>query len=98
MMFKPFLVDAGFPPHQIGLWVGTHGLVASIAGSLAGGLLSHRIPLLAAVGVTSALRTVAMAGEWYSPRRGRPPRMPSSRSPWPSTSSAAPSRPRCSLS
>ena len=26
------LVDAGFPPHRIGLWVGTYGLVASIAG------------------------------------------------------------------
>jgi hypothetical protein len=72
MMFKPFLVDAGFPPHRIGLWVGTYGLVASIAGSLAGGLLSHRIPLLAAVGVTSALRTVAMAGEWYLAAAGAP--------------------------
>ncbi|WP_437648507.1 MFS transporter [Sorangium sp. So ce362] len=72
MMFKPFLVDAGFPPHRIGLWVGTYGLVASIVGSLAGGLLSQRIPLLAAVGVTSALRSAAMAGEWYLAAAGPP--------------------------
>ncbi|WP_437735180.1 MFS transporter [Sorangium sp. So ce1335] len=72
VMFKPFLVDAGFPPHRIGLWVGTYGLVASIAGSLAGGLLAHRLPLLAAVGVSSALRSFAMAGEWYLAAAGTP--------------------------
>lgn len=65
MMFKPFLVDAGFAPHLIGLWLGTYGMAASIAGSLAGGLLAHRLPLLAAVGVTSLLRSGSMAGEWY---------------------------------
>ncbi|HTN87180.1 MAG TPA: MFS transporter [Sorangium sp.] len=72
MMFKPFLVDAGFPPHRIGLWVGTYGLVASIAGSLAGGLLAQRLPLLAAVGVSLTLRSVAMAGEWYLAAAGPP--------------------------
>ncbi|WP_437678097.1 MFS transporter [Sorangium sp. So ce131] len=72
MMFKPFLVDAGFSRAQIGLWVGTYGMAASLAGSLAGGLLAQRIPLLAAVGITSALRSAAMAGEWYLAAAGHP--------------------------
>ena len=29
-MFKPFLVDAGFGPPQIGLWVGTWGTIRSM--------------------------------------------------------------------
>ncbi|WP_129345599.1 MFS transporter [Sorangium cellulosum] len=71
-MFKPFLVDAGFPPHRIGLWVGTYGMVASIAGSLAGGWLAQRLSLLAAVGVTSVLRSFSMAGEWVLAAGGSP--------------------------
>lgn len=71
-MFKPFLVDAGFPPHRIGLWVGTYGMIASIVGSLAGGFLAQRLSLLAAVGVTSVLRSFAMAGEWYLAAAGPP--------------------------
>jgi len=64
-MFKPFLVDAGFEASQIGLWVGTWGMVFSLAGSLAGGLLATRVSLLTAVGVTGALRALPMIGEWW---------------------------------
>ncbi len=64
-MFKPFLVDAGFVREQIGLWVGTWGMLFSIAGSFAGGLLASRVPLLRAVGITAALRAVPVAGEWW---------------------------------
>jgi MFS family permease len=74
-MFKPFLVDAGFGREQIGLWVGTWGMLFSIIGSFAGGLLASRIPLLQAVAVTAALRAVPVAGEWWlavvEPTRGR---------------------------
>lgn len=64
-MFKPFLVDAGYSAQQIGLWVGTWGMLFSIAGSWAGGRLASRLPLLAAVGWTAAARAVPVAGEWW---------------------------------
>ena len=64
-MFKPFLIDAGFTASQIGLWVGTWGMVFSIAGSTAGGILASRFSLLGAVAITATLRLVAVAGEWW---------------------------------
>jgi len=36
VMFKPFLVDHGFAREQIGLWVGTWGMLLSILGSVEG--------------------------------------------------------------
>ncbi len=65
VMFKPFLVDAGFGREQIGLWVGTWGMLFSIAGSVAGGVLAGRIPLLRAVAITAALRLLPVAAEWW---------------------------------
>jgi MFS family permease len=64
-MFKPFLVDAGFGREQIGLWVGTWGMLFSIVGSVAGGLLASRIRLLHAVGIAAAFRVVPVIGEWW---------------------------------
>lgn len=64
-MFKPFLFDAGFGREQIGLWVGTWGMLFSIAGSVAGGLLASRGRMLRAVGVTATLRALAVGGEWW---------------------------------
>ncbi len=64
-MFKPFLYDAGFGREQIGLWVGTWGMLFSIAGSVAGGFLASRIDLLRAVGMTAVLRAIPVAGEWW---------------------------------
>lgn len=64
-MFKPFLVDAGFGREQIGLWVGTWGMLLSIAGSVAGGYLASRISLLHAVAVTALWRVIPVAGEWW---------------------------------
>lgn len=64
-MFRPFLVDAGFEAKDIGLWLGTWGLVFSLTGSLAGGVLASRIGLLRAVAVTAALRAAAVGGEWW---------------------------------
>ncbi len=64
-MFKPFLVDAGFAREQIGLWVGTWGMLFSIAGSVAGGYLASRTDLLRAVGITAVLRAFPVAGEWW---------------------------------
>lgn len=64
-MFKPFLVDAGYGGQQIGLWVGTWGMLFSIAGSVGGGLMAQRLPLLRAVGIAAALRAIPVAGEWW---------------------------------
>ncbi|WP_428261251.1 MFS transporter [Haliangium sp.] len=66
-LFKPFLVDHGFDKQQIGLWVGTYGMVASLAGSAAGGILASRTDLLRAVALTAAMRVIPVAGElWLS--------------------------------
>jgi MFS transporter, PAT family, beta-lactamase induction signal transducer AmpG len=64
-LFKPFLFDAGFGREQIGLWVGTWGMLFSIAGSIAGGYAATRWPLLRAVAVAAALRVIPLAGEWW---------------------------------
>jgi MFS family permease len=65
VLYKPFLVDAGIRPEQIGLWVGTWGMIASLLGSLAGGLLASRAPLLWALAVTAALRIGPLLGRWW---------------------------------
>lgn len=64
-MFKPFLVDAGYGGQEIGLWVGTWGMLCSIVGSIGGGWLARRLPLLRAVGIAAALRAIPVAGEWW---------------------------------
>lgn len=66
-MFKPFLVDNGFTAHQIGLWVGTWGMVASLIGSVAGGLLASRLPIVQALFIAAAMRLIPLIGElWLS--------------------------------
>ncbi|QSQ19629.1 MFS transporter [Pyxidicoccus parkwayensis] len=65
VLYKLFLVDAGIPAHRILLWVGTWGAAASIIGSVTGGLLATRMPLLGAVGLTATLRVVPLVGRWW---------------------------------
>lgn len=64
-LYTSFLVDSGYKPAQIGAWIGIWGMVASTLGSLGGGLLASRVPMLLAVTLTSLLRVVAMAAECY---------------------------------
>ncbi|MDH3255461.1 MAG: MFS transporter [Acidobacteriota bacterium] len=64
-MFKPFLYDAGFGREQIGLWVGTWGMLFSILGSFTGGMVASRLPLLRTVGIAAAFRVLPVAGEWW---------------------------------
>ncbi|CAM3707985.1 MFS transporter [Corallococcus sp. ZKHCc1 1396] len=64
VLYKPFLVDAGYTPAQIGLWVGTWGTAASLIGSTCGGLLASRLPLLGAVALTGTLRLLPLGGRW----------------------------------
>ena len=60
-MFKPFLIDAGFSAAQVGFWVSTVGMGASLTGSFLGGLAASRYPLLPAIGVAAALRVLPVA-------------------------------------
>lgn len=71
-MFTPFLIDAGFTPADLGRIVGTWGMAASIAGSLAGGWLAHRLSLLGAVGMAALLRAGALGAQCYLAVAGSP--------------------------
>ena len=64
-MFRPFLVDAGFSREQIGLWLGTWGMLFSIAGSTAGGYLASRLPILSALSIAATLRVLPLAALWW---------------------------------
>jgi MFS transporter, PAT family, beta-lactamase induction signal transducer AmpG len=64
-MFKPFLVDNGFTAHQIGLWVGTWGMIASLIGSVAGGWLASRLPIVQALFIAAAMRLIPLIGELW---------------------------------
>lgn len=63
-MYKPFLVDTGYSAASIGLFVGTYGMIASIVGSIAGGVLARHLRILHAVAVASVLRIFPLVGEW----------------------------------
>ena len=59
-MFKPFLVDSGFSAAQVGLWVGTFGMMASLTGSFLGGILASRASPFHAVAVSAVLRLLPL--------------------------------------
>jgi hypothetical protein len=63
-VFQPVLLDQGMEAADIGLIVGTFGMVASIAGSLGGGFLATRGSPLRALGYVAVLRVVAIFGQW----------------------------------
>jgi PAT family beta-lactamase induction signal transducer AmpG len=48
-MARPFWIDAGFGPADIGVAVGTVGLIANIAGALLGGALTTRLGIFRAL-------------------------------------------------
>jgi MFS family permease len=52
------------PKEQIAMWLGTWGVVASIAGSFVGGVLATRTQLKRAVLVAAAFRVIPLAGQW----------------------------------
>jgi MFS family permease len=59
-MFKPFLIDTGFTASQVGLWVSTFGMAASLTGSFVGGILASRWALLRAVSLSAILRLLPL--------------------------------------
>ncbi|WP_163868120.1 MFS transporter [Myxococcus eversor] len=70
VLYKPFLVDSGIPAWQIGQWVGTWGNVASILGSVGGGLLATRLPIVGALTLTASLRVLPLMGRWWLATHG----------------------------
>lgn len=56
VMYKPFLIDSGIAVSDIGLWVGTWGMGASIAGSAAGGFVASKLSVYRAVFIASIMR------------------------------------------
>ena len=72
-MFRPYLVDEGFSRQQIGLWLGTWGMLFSIAGSTAGGLLASRFPIHSALSLTAVLRVAPLAALWGVAAAGATP-------------------------
>lgn len=63
-VFLPLLVDQGIPRATIGLWVGTYGMGASIAGSLLGGVLASRLSVERAFLIVASMRVFALAMPW----------------------------------
>ncbi|MSP91751.1 MAG: MFS transporter [Myxococcales bacterium] len=71
-MMKPFLVDAGFQAAQIGLWMGTWGMAASLGGSALGGWLASAHGTGRAVILCAWLRLPALVGEVWLAAVGHP--------------------------
>ncbi|HEY2736139.1 MAG TPA: MFS transporter [Polyangiales bacterium] len=70
-MWKPMLVDRGFSAPQIGLWAGTYGMLFSLFGSAAAGLMLRRLPLTAALLFSAAFRASGVAAEWWISASGQ---------------------------
>lgn len=63
-MWKPLLVDAGLGSERIGLWVGTYGMAASLAGSAAGAFLARAVTVRRALVRAGVLRLLPVLAEW----------------------------------
>lgn len=63
VMYKPFLMDQGISASQLGLWLGTWGMGASVAGSVVGGLLATRFRLFRVLMVAGVVRLIPEIGQ-----------------------------------
>jgi PAT family beta-lactamase induction signal transducer AmpG len=63
-MFGPYLVRQGHAPEQVAVWLGTWVMIASLLGSLLGGVLATRMRLLNAVAWAAALRILPLIAQW----------------------------------
>src|SRR5262249_47880532 len=62
-MWTPLLVDSRFDKPFIGLATGVVGMAASIAGSLGGGWLATRLPLVTALVIPATVRVLPLAAQ-----------------------------------
>ena len=63
VMFKPFLMEHGIAAADLGLWLGTWGMGASILGSIGGGMLAMRLPLIPLLMAAGAVRMAPQAAQ-----------------------------------
>ncbi|MEM9692271.1 MAG: MFS transporter [Myxococcota bacterium] len=61
-LFTPLVLDAGFEKWQLGKWDSIYGQSSSILGSLGGGYVATRLPLLRALAATACARIVPLVG------------------------------------
>lgn len=54
----------GLPKAQVALWLGGWGMGASVVGSLLGGALATRVPLVRAVFIAACLRLLPLIAQW----------------------------------
>jgi MFS transporter, PAT family, beta-lactamase induction signal transducer AmpG len=65
-MVSPFWVDMGFNRTEIGLISGTFGAVATILGSMVGGVFTSRYGIASALLVLGALQALSNLGYWVA--------------------------------
>jgi MFS family permease len=63
-MFNAFLFDRGVTREQIGAWIGSYGMAASVTGSILGGVLIVRLGIWKVIGLAAALRIIPMCMQW----------------------------------
>ncbi|MBI3186040.1 MAG: MFS transporter [Myxococcales bacterium] len=61
-LVRPFLVQVGFDPFDVGVASGTVGLIATVAGTFAGGFLTERIGVARALWLFGFLQAVSNLG------------------------------------
>jgi MFS family permease len=71
-MFKPFLVDIGVTPGQIGLWLGSWGMGFSILGSVIGGAAVVKLGMGSALIITAVARLIPLVGQYALALHGEP--------------------------
>ncbi|HEX5660809.1 MAG TPA: MFS transporter [Polyangiales bacterium] len=65
-MWKPMLLDRGVAAADIGLWAGTWGMICSLIGTSATGVLARTIPLPRLLLWTSMVRALGLLAEWWA--------------------------------
>ncbi len=71
-MVRPFWIDSGFSPEQIGLVLGTVGVLATIGGALLGGALTTRWGIFTALWALGLTQALSNLGYWLAARTGAP--------------------------
>src|SRR5690606_30015161 len=68
-MIRPFWVDSGYSPEQIGLVIGTVGMLATVAGALVGGGFTTRWGTFTALWMLGLTQALSNLGYWLAAAR-----------------------------